>query len=156
MGISLDNGDRISLWDIIDGDKDHAFATVLHPDGRHEFVDVEPLSEDATSIWTSAAPGHRYPTHWIVSIPMLKARLRVEPWSGSRNLSLRFGVHKYEGASKVAGEMQGEPATGHAVVELVFLSITCYEATVLLVPSLRPMGLRVSGRGRKTRPRQTM
>ncbi|MEA3007825.1 MAG: hypothetical protein QOI94_3094, partial [Acidobacteriaceae bacterium] len=31
MGISLDNGDRISLWDIIDGDKEHAFATLLHP-----------------------------------------------------------------------------------------------------------------------------
>jgi hypothetical protein len=31
MGISLDNGDRISLWDIIEGDKEHAFATILHP-----------------------------------------------------------------------------------------------------------------------------
>jgi hypothetical protein len=30
-----------------------------------------------------------------------------------------IGIHKYEGASKVAGEMQGEPVTGHAVVELV-------------------------------------
>ncbi|MDT7814613.1 MAG: hypothetical protein QOJ42_4529, partial [Acidobacteriaceae bacterium] len=45
MGISLDNGDRISLWDIIDGDKEHAFATLLHPDGRHEIVDVEPLAQ---------------------------------------------------------------------------------------------------------------
>jgi len=79
MGISLDNGDRISLWDIIDGDKEHAFATLLHPDGRHEIVDVEPLAQGATSIWTSAASGHRYPTDWVVSIPTLKARLRVEP-----------------------------------------------------------------------------
>src|SRR6266403_1481475 len=86
MGISLDNGDRISLWDIIEGDKEHAFATMLHPDGRHEIVDVEPLAEGATSIWKSAATGHRYPTHWVVSIPMLKARLRVEhlgPGAGS-------------------------------------------------------------------------
>src|SRR5260221_1405435 len=78
MGISLDNGDRISLWDIIDGDKEHAFATVVHPDGRHEIVDVEPLAEGATTIWKSAATGHHYPTHWGVSIPMLKARLRVD------------------------------------------------------------------------------
>ena len=48
MGISLDNGDRVSLWDIIDGDKEHAFATMLHPDGRHEIVDVEPLAEGAS------------------------------------------------------------------------------------------------------------
>jgi hypothetical protein len=39
MGISLDNGDRISLWDIIDGDKEHAFATLLHLNGRHEHLD---------------------------------------------------------------------------------------------------------------------
>jgi len=43
-------------------DKEHAFATMLHPDGRHEIVAVEPLAEDATSIWTSAATGRRYPT----------------------------------------------------------------------------------------------
>ena len=60
MGISLDNGDRISPWAIIDSDKEHAFATMLHPDGR-----------------------------------------------------------QYEGASKVAGQMEGKPVTGHAVVELV-------------------------------------
>jgi hypothetical protein len=119
MGISLDNGDRISLWDIIDGDKEHAFATLLHPNGRHEIVDVEPLAQGATSIWTSAATDHRYPTHWVVSIPTLKARLRVEPLVREQEFVSPIGVHKYEGASKVAGEMQGEPATGYAVVELV-------------------------------------
>ncbi len=119
MGISLDNGGRISLWDIIDGDKEHAFATLLHSDGRHEIVDVEPLAQGATSIWTSAASGHRYPTHWVVSIPTLKARLRVEPLVREQELVSPIGVHKYEAASKVAGEMQGEPATGYAVVEMV-------------------------------------
>src|SRR6202047_5351716 len=119
MGISLDNGDRISLWDIIDGDKEHAFATLLHPDGRHQIVDVEPLAEGATSIWKSAATGHRYPTHWVVSIPMLKARLRVEPLVREQEVVSPIGVNKYEGASKVAGQMEGKPVTGHAVVELV-------------------------------------
>src|SRR5260370_27647161 len=119
MGISLDNGDRISLWDIIDGDKEHAFATLLHPDGRHEIVDVEPLAQGATSIWTSAASGHRYPTDWVVSIPTLKARLCVEPLVREQEMVSPIGIHKYEGASKVAVVMQGEPVTGHAVVELV-------------------------------------
>ena len=119
MGISLDNGDRISLWDIIEGDKEHAFATMLHPDGRHEIVDVEPLAKDATSIWKSAATGHRYPTRWVVSIPMLKARLRVEPLVREQEVVSPIGIHKYEGASKVAGQMEGKPVTGHAVVELV-------------------------------------
>jgi Lipocalin-like domain/CrtC N-terminal lipocalin domain len=119
MGISLDNGDRISLWDIIDGDKEHAFATLLHPDGRHEIVDVEPLAKGATSVWTSAATGHRYPTHWVVSMPMLKTRLRVEPLVREQEVVSPIGVNKYEGASKVAGQIEGKPVTGHAVVELV-------------------------------------
>src|SRR5260370_13377547 len=72
MGISLDNGDRISLWDIIDGDREHAFATMLHPDGRHEVVDVEPVAEGATSIWTSASPPRHYPPHRVVPFPLLK------------------------------------------------------------------------------------
>jgi hypothetical protein len=30
-----------------------------------------------------------------------------------------IGIHKYEGASKVAGELEGKPVMGDAVVELV-------------------------------------
>jgi hypothetical protein len=30
-----------------------------------------------------------------------------------------IGIHKYEGASKVTGQMEGNPVNGHAVVELV-------------------------------------
>jgi hypothetical protein len=119
MEISLDNGDCISLWDIIEGDKEHAFATMLHPDGRHEIVDVEPLAKDAASIWKSAATSHRYPTRWVVSIPMLKARLLVEPLVREQEVVSPIGIHKYEGASKVTGQMEGNPVTGHAVVELV-------------------------------------
>jgi len=119
MGISLDNGLRISLWDNFEGDKEHAWATTLHPDGRHKIVAVEPLAEGATSIWKSAATGRRYPTHWVVSIPMLKARLRVEPFVREQEVGSPMGEHGYEGASSVVGQMEGEPETGHAIVELV-------------------------------------
>jgi predicted secreted hydrolase len=119
LGISLDNGVHISLSDIIEGDKEHAFATTLHPDGRHEIVAVEPLAEGATNIWKSAATGHRYPTQWMISIPMLKARLRVEPFVREQEVVSPMGEHKYEGASSVAGQLEGEPVTGHAIVELV-------------------------------------
>jgi hypothetical protein len=55
----------------------------------------------------------------VVSIPRLKARLRVEPLVREQEFVSPIGVHKYEGASKVAGDMRGEPATVYAVVELV-------------------------------------
>jgi predicted secreted hydrolase len=119
MGICLDNGIRISLSDIFESDQEHAFATTLHPDGRHEIVAVEPLAEGATSIWKSAATGHRYPTKWVISIPMLKARLRVESFVQEQEVVSPIGEHKYEGASSVVGQMEDKPVTGHAIVELV-------------------------------------
>jgi hypothetical protein len=81
MGISLDNGDRISLW---------------------ESLKV-----------TRSMRSRR------CSIPMLKARLRVEPLVREQEVVSPIGIHKYEGASKFAGPMEGKPVTGHAVVELV-------------------------------------
>ncbi len=119
MGICLDNGIRISLSDIFEGDQEHAFATALHPDGRHEIVDVEPLAEGSTSIWNSAATGRRYPTKWVVSIPMLKARLCVEPFAREQEVVSPIGEHKYEGASSVVGHIEDKPVRGHAIVELV-------------------------------------
>jgi hypothetical protein len=59
---------------------------MLHPDGRYEVVDVE---------------------RWVVSIPMLKARLRVEPLVREQEVVSPIGVHKYEGASKVVGQIEG-------------------------------------------------
>ncbi|MEH2411148.1 lipocalin family protein [Nostoc sp.] len=119
MSISLDNGDRISLWDILDNGKEQAFATVLHPNGRHELVDIEPLAKDATNIWTSEATDHRYPTRWSVSIPALKARIEVEPRMREQEVVSLIEAHKYEGANTVFGEVLGKSVTGHAVVELV-------------------------------------
>jgi len=119
MGICLDNGIRITLSDIFEGDQEHAFATMLHPDGRHEIVDVEPLAKGSTSIWKSATTGRRYPTKWVVSIPMLKARLCIEPFVREQEVVSPIGEHKYEGASSVVGQMEDKPVTGHAIVELV-------------------------------------
>jgi hypothetical protein len=55
----------------------------------------------------------------VVSIPTLKARLRVEPLVREQEVVSPIGIHKYEGASKVAGELEGKPVMGDAVVELV-------------------------------------
>ena len=119
MGISLDNGDRISLWDILDREDEKVFATILHPDGRHEIADVEPLAEGATNIWTSEATDQRYPTRWSVSIPSFKAHFEVEPRVREQEVVSPVGAHKYEGASTVSGEVLGKRVTGYAVVELV-------------------------------------
>jgi len=38
------------------------------------------LGAAAASALNGDPTSHRYPTHWVVSIPTLSARLRVEPW----------------------------------------------------------------------------
>ncbi|EDS6542273.1 hypothetical protein QD55_003636 [Salmonella enterica subsp. enterica serovar Ohio] len=120
MGIVLDNGIHISLWDIVEHGGSHAFATVLHPDGRHEIVDVDPLDKSASGHWTSPQTGNTYPTEWDVSIPQLKARFKVVPHVREQEIPSKLPMnHKYEAASRLTGEMMGQPVDGRAVVELV-------------------------------------
>lgn len=120
MGIVLDSGVCISLADVIEDGRSHPFATVLHPDGRHEIVDVEPLEKGSSRYWTSPDSGNTYPTEWNVSIPQLGARLKVVPYVREQEITSRLPDNaKYEGAGSVAGEIFGEPVAGRAVVELV-------------------------------------
>lgn len=119
FGITLDNGDRISLWDYLDSGREHAFATVLHPNGLHEVVDVEPLGSGSSNLWTSEQSGHTYPTRWDVSIPVLDGRLVIEPLITEQEVVSPITSHKYEGASTVSGEIRGTAVTGRAVAELV-------------------------------------
>ncbi len=120
IGMVLDNGVRISLWDIVENGGSHAFATVLHPNGRHEIVDVEPLAIGASKHWTSPDTGNIYPTEWDVSIPQLQARLKVVPFVREQEIPSKLpSNHKYEGASSISGEILGQPVSGRGVVELV-------------------------------------
>lgn len=118
MGITLDNGSYISLWDIVFQSKSNAFATLLHPDGRHEIVAVEPLAKTAENAWKSST-GHRYPTHWTIKVPQLSGTLVVVPKLREQEIVSPMGVHKYEGASAVSGTLLGKRVKGRAVVEMV-------------------------------------
>jgi predicted secreted hydrolase len=118
LGISLDNGDRISLWDILHEGRTRTFATVLHPNGGQEVVDVAPLAKGASRIWKSPS-GKSYPTRWKVSIPQLGATFDVEPLVIEQESTSPVGAHKYEGASRITGTVRDKPVRGHAVVEMV-------------------------------------
>lgn len=50
MDMNLDNGDYLSLWFTVENGKETAWATVLHPDGTHSVVYVEPMLQNADDI----------------------------------------------------------------------------------------------------------
>jgi len=116
MDLNLSNGDRLSLWDTIDI-TELAWATVLHPDGSQTIVEVTPVAEGASDVWTSPATGLHYPTHWTITIPSLDASLSVTTVTEEQEF---LTPPRYEGSATVSGVYQGNEVTGYTYVELVF------------------------------------
>ena len=119
FNLNLDNGDLISLWDILHRTKEQSFATVLHPNGSQTIVPVTPVAQDAADFWVSPATGNRYPTHWIIRIPTLNAELEVSPQARRDQEVSSPLVSRYEAACSIKGTYQGKPTSGHTYVEMV-------------------------------------
>jgi predicted secreted hydrolase len=119
MGIQLDNGENLDLWDIFDSQGEGRWATVLHRDGSHRLVTVEPLAKHATDFQTSPVTGQRYAGKWTVEIPSLHTTLTVTARPVLQELhaeeSFTQGVNN--AAAAVRGTYQGRPVTGKAYVE---------------------------------------
>ncbi|MER7057918.1 lipocalin family protein [Streptomyces sp. NPDC000351] len=77
MNLAMPNGDKIALWDAVGAKSENSWATVLHPDGSYDVVEVEPLARDASEPWTSPETGQTYPTRWHISIPHLRTELSM-------------------------------------------------------------------------------
>lgn len=119
MNISLSNGDRIGLWDIVGADTENCWATVLHPDGSYSLASVKPLADGADEFWGSANSGNTYPSRWRVEIPSLRADITVRI-SGPVAQELGSGMlTRYEGTATVAGNYAGQRVMGHSYVEMV-------------------------------------
>ena len=119
FGIMLDNGDRLSVWDIVENGRQHSFVTVVHPDGGHEVVAVGPTEATASKPWTSPQTGHTYPTVWDVRIPQLDSQLTLAVEVVGQEFVSPSGGHKYEASTHVVGTMHGKPVTGTVMIELV-------------------------------------
>ncbi len=119
MGVQLDNGESINLWDLFDKQGEERWATVLHRDGSESVVSLTPLAADASDFQTSPTTGQRYAGKWIVQIPGLKITLTVTARPTLQEIQAQLattpGIN--EAASTVAGIYQGKPITGKAYVE---------------------------------------
>ncbi|MFJ9381331.1 lipocalin family protein [Streptomyces sp. NPDC101455] len=118
LPIHLSNGDTVAVWDIVNGTKENSWATVQHPDGSYEVVEVKPLATKATKFWTSAESGNTYPTRYVVEIPALHARLMVNQTGAvNQELTAQKGDGRVEATGIVHGVIKGQKVTGDTIIE---------------------------------------
>ncbi|PJF01582.1 hydrolase [Streptomyces carminius] len=120
MNLSMPNGDKIALWDAVGEESQHSWATVLHPDGSYDVVEVEPLARGASKPWTSPETGQRYPTRWQVRIPQLRTELAVEV-TGTPEQEVRSQTPDggyMEATAAFDGTYDGKKVRGETYVEL--------------------------------------
>lgn len=118
LGLLLDDGTCISLWDIIEQDRRHRFATILSPSGAHEVVTVEPTVERSSKPWKSAKTERVYPTRWEIVMPQIDGKLIVEADLAEQEFVSPIGAHRYEAAASVSGSLRGKPVKGYGTIEL--------------------------------------
>ncbi|MGN0158937.1 MAG: lipocalin-like domain-containing protein [Brotaphodocola sp.] len=120
MNLQLDNGYRISLWDVIvNGKEEHAWATILSPKGAHTVVDMVPLAEGESEFYTGKS-GQVYPTKYHVELPAIDSYFDVQVRGLlEQEIISPMGEDKYEAACTFTGKFLGEDASGTNYVELV-------------------------------------
>lgn len=118
LGIYLDNGEVVSLYDTDVPGQEESWATVLHPDGSQAVTQIKPL--DASRFWHSERSGQYYPAHWEARIPEYDAVLDITPVPREQEVVAAVPMlHRYEAASVVTGVWGGQKVKGHACAHLI-------------------------------------
>ncbi|GAA5047871.1 putative secreted hydrolase [Thermocatellispora tengchongensis] len=119
MNLSMPNGDKVAIWDTIGAKSKDSWATVLHPDGSYDVVDVEPLAQGASRQWTSPATGQTYPTRWRIRIPALQSELDVRVTGNpDQEIETPDGSGYLEATAAFTGKYNGKQVRGENYVEM--------------------------------------
>jgi len=130
MGIKLDNGVTMSLWDqqgmnlnpdsflstpgkSVPGER--AFVTILDPNGSLTVADV---NVTGSARWTSPNSKRVYPTRWKVVIPSKQATLEINLLAQYQEISSPVGTSRMEGKAAVAGTYDKGKVKGCTIVEM--------------------------------------
>ena len=119
MNLAMPNGDKIAIWNARSADgtgSEDSWATILHPDGTHEIVPVEPLADTAERFHESTENDFAFPTKWTVTIASRDTRLEVVTTSVDQEIP-GLGTSIYEGAATFSGRYLGQDVVGRTYVE---------------------------------------
>jgi predicted secreted hydrolase len=118
MALQLSNHTQLSVFDVRGPSGHTRAASILLPSGRlltRHKVSFAPIGR-----WVSPHTDATYPSGFLVTIPGVKARLRVLPTVKDQELWLASQPRGsyWEGSSTVTGTFQGHPVSGLAYTEL--------------------------------------
>lgn len=121
MAIYLDNGDVISAFDGESRGRQTGLLSALKADGSQiNSCGIPSFRSGEREHWYSESSGQKYPVRWTLSLPPLDAELEVVPIKKEQEIvSVMKQLSKYEGVCTVKGTYMGQPAAGHALVELI-------------------------------------
>jgi predicted secreted hydrolase len=116
----LDNGMAFSITQLWEFETNtlELISTATLPDGTHIVSTIDPI--EMSDYWTSPATGKRFPTHFVITIPGLDAKLDIDvPFKEQEIVSDLGSIIKFEGMMNVSGTVQGESINGEGYVEMV-------------------------------------
>jgi predicted secreted hydrolase len=116
MGLSLDNGHGISLWDNSAGGDHSPWATLVEPNGTHIITSVTPLSESAAEFRRHEGMRREYPTRWRVAMPALNTELDVSQFPLDEWEMGACTV--YTGILSVKGIYKGQSVSGYGFTDI--------------------------------------
>jgi predicted secreted hydrolase len=118
MALQLNNHTQLSVFDVRSPSGATRAASNQLPNGKLRTLHA--VSFRRLGTWKSPHTGAVYPSGFVVSIPSLKARLRVLPTVKDQELWLRSQPQGsyWEGSATISGTWQGKPTSGLAYTEL--------------------------------------
>ncbi len=119
FSLQLSDGTDLMLYTMRrdDGSIDaFSHGTLIHPDGRAEYLPFDQYTITVLDTWTSPHSGAVYPAAWQIDLPAYNLSLTLQPWQADQELRLSFIY--WEGAVKISGSHNGQPLTGNGYVEL--------------------------------------
>lgn len=95
-------------------------GTLIFPDGRSRHLRLQDLKVETLGYWTSPKTQARYPAEWVLEVPSVQLRVRVNPVLPDQELktSRSTKVTYWEGAVNVSGQHGDMPIFGQGYVEL--------------------------------------
>jgi predicted secreted hydrolase len=118
MALQLNNGRQLSIFDVRSKSVPYLAASVLTPSGTTQTV--RGVTVRSLGKWRSPHTRATYPSGWIVTIPALRATLRVAPTVRDQEVVApqELASSYWEGSGRVSGTFEGKSVTGLSYTEL--------------------------------------
>jgi len=124
FALQMDDGSALMFYALRNknGNRDpHSAGTWLAPDGSTRSLSSDEVMIESKGEWTSPRGG-RYPARWHVRVPSVQLDVDIQPRLADQELNT--STRYWEGASTVAGTLNGKTVGGKAYVELVGYATT--------------------------------